>query len=105
IYVPRGVKFTYVTGDTPKSFTDAITPQTKFIWDETPTNPQLQIIDIAAVAAVAKKAGVQLVVDNTFASPFFQQPLALGADIVLHSTTKYISGHNDVIAGAILTNG
>ncbi|CAN5454959.1 cystathionine gamma-synthase [soil metagenome] len=104
IYVPRQVKFTYVSGDDMAELEAAITPNTKMIWVETPTNPQLQIIDIAAAAKVAKKAGVLLVVDNTFASPFVQRPLELGADIVLHSTTKYISGHNDVIGGAVLTN-
>lgn len=103
-YVPRGVSFTYIKGDTAAEFAAAITPKTKFIWLETPTNPQLQIIDIRAVAAVARKAGVPVVVDNTFASPYFQRPLELGAEIVLHSTTKYISGHNDVIGGAVITN-
>lgn len=81
----------------------AITPDTKLIWLETPTNPLLNIIDIAKVAA-KKPASVLLVVDNTFASPFFQTPLDLGADLVIHSTTKYISGHSDIIGGAVITN-
>jgi len=81
-----------------------ITPQTKMIWVETPTNPLLNIIDIAACSAIAKEAGALLVVDNTFASPALQQPLRLGADVVLHSTTKYIGGHSDVVGGALLTN-
>ncbi|AYM41186.1 cystathionine gamma-synthase [Mycobacteroides chelonae] len=82
----------------------AITPQTKLIWLETPTNPLLSIADIAAVAQVAAEHSVKLLVDNTFASPALQQPLNLGADIALHSTTKYIGGHSDVVGGALLTN-
>ncbi len=78
--------------------------KTALIWIETPTNPTLKIIDIAAVAAIAKKVSACLVVDNTFASPIFQQPLALGADIVIHSTTKYIGGHSDLIGGAVMTS-
>jgi cystathionine beta-lyase/cystathionine gamma-synthase len=103
-YVPRGVTFSYIKGESAAEFAAAIKPNTKFVWIETPTNPQLQIIDIAAVAEVARKAGVPVVVDNTFASPFFQRPLELGATIILHSTTKYISGHNDVIGGAVITD-
>lgn len=82
----------------------AITPTTKLIWLETPTNPLLSIADIAAVAQVAAERSVKLLVDNTFASPALQQPLNLGADIALHSTTKYIGGHSDVVGGALLTN-
>ncbi|MBF9328310.1 cystathionine gamma-synthase [Mycobacteroides chelonae] len=82
----------------------AITPQTKLIWLETPTNPLLSIADIAAVAQVAAEHSLKLLVDNTFASPALQQPLNLGADIALHSTTKYIGGHSDVVGGALLTN-
>ncbi|BAX96495.1 putative cystathionine gamma-synthase [Mycobacteroides stephanolepidis] len=82
----------------------AITPKTKLIWLETPTNPLLSIADIAAVAQVAAEHSVKLLVDNTFASPALQQPLNLGADIALHSTTKYIGGHSDVVGGALLTN-
>ncbi|MCV7210932.1 cystathionine gamma-synthase [Mycolicibacterium canariasense] len=82
----------------------AITPQTKLVWVETPTNPLLNIADIAALAEVARERKVKLLVDNTFASPALQQPLTLGADIVLHSTTKYIGGHSDVVGGALLTN-
>ncbi|AMT70030.1 cystathionine gamma-synthase [Mycobacteroides immunogenum] len=82
----------------------AITPSTKLIWLETPTNPLLSIADIAAVAQVAADHSVKLLVDNTFASPALQQPLNLGADIALHSTTKYIGGHSDVVGGALLTN-
>jgi cystathionine gamma-synthase len=80
----------------------AITPATRMIWCETPTNPLLGIADIAALAAVATDVGALLVVDNTFATPYLQQPLALGADVVVHSTTKYLGGHSDVIGGALV---
>jgi cystathionine gamma-synthase len=80
----------------------ALRPETKVVWCETPTNPLLGIADIAALAEVTKAAGVRLVVDNTFASPYLQQPLALGADVVLHSTTKYVGGHSDVVGGALV---
>ena len=82
----------------------AIRPETKLIWCESPTNPMLGIADIAALAGVAHDAGARLVVDNTFATPYLQNPLALGADIVLHSTTKYLGGHSDVVGGALITN-
>lgn len=82
----------------------AITPSTKLIWVETPTNPLLSIADIAGIVALASAGGIKVLVDNTFASPALQQPLALGADIVLHSTTKYIGGHSDVVGGALLTD-
>ncbi len=81
----------------------AITPKTRMIWIETPTNPLLSLVDIAAVAELARPAHITTVVDNTFASPYLQQPLALGADIIVHSTTKYVGGHSDVIGGAIVT--
>jgi cystathionine gamma-synthase len=83
---------------------DAVRPQTKLIWVETPSNPLLGVTDIAALAGVARQAGVRLVVDNTFASPYLQQPLALGADVVVHSTTKYMGGHSDVVGGALVTS-
>ncbi|WP_020108810.1 cystathionine gamma-synthase [Nocardia sp. 348MFTsu5.1] len=82
----------------------AIRPNTKLVWIETPTNPLLNIGDIEATAAVAHEAGTKLVVDNTFASPYLQRPLTLGADVVLHSTTKYLGGHSDVIGGALITD-
>jgi cystathionine gamma-synthase len=82
----------------------AIRPETKLIWCESPTNPMLGIADIAGLAGVAHDAGARLVVDNTFATPYLQNPLALGADIVLHSTTKYLGGHSDVVGGAVVTN-
>src|SRR5690349_23024204 len=82
----------------------AITPQTRLIWVETPTNPLLSIADIVGIAQLAAPSNIKVLVDNTFASPALQQPLTLGADIVLHSTTKYIGGHSDVVGGALLTN-
>jgi cystathionine gamma-synthase len=82
----------------------AITPQTKALWIETPTNPLLNVGDIAAIAEIAHAAGATFVVDNTFASPYLQQPLSLGADVVLHSTTKYLGGHSDVVGGALVTD-
>ncbi|WP_278313289.1 cystathionine gamma-synthase [Lolliginicoccus levis] len=94
---------------TPAPITDldairaAIRPETKLVWIETPTNPLLNVGDIAAIAEIAHEAGAKLVVDNTFASPYLQQPLTLGADVVLHSTTKYLGGHSDVVGGAIVT--
>jgi cystathionine gamma-synthase len=81
----------------------AVRPQTKVVWCETPTNPLLGIADIAELAIIAQEAGARLVVDNTFASPYLQQPLALGADVVVHSTTKYLGGHSDVVGGALVT--
>ena len=81
----------------------ALRPSTKAIWCETPTNPLLGVADIAALASLAHDAGARLVVDNTFASPYLQQPLSLGADVVVHSTTKYLGGHSDVVGGALVT--
>ena len=86
------------------AYEKAIQPNTKMIWLETPTNPLLRLVDIAAVAKIAHKHDLLVVVDNTFASPYFQQPLNLGADIIIHSTTKYINGHSDVIGGALVLN-
>ncbi|MGC7097072.1 cystathionine gamma-synthase [Amycolatopsis lurida] len=82
----------------------AIRPETKLIWCESPTNPLLGIADIAALSGLAHSAGARLVVDNTFATPYLQNPLSLGADVVLHSTTKYLGGHSDVVGGAVITN-
>lgn len=81
---------------------DAIGPRTRAVWVETPSNPLLRVVDIAAVVGLARTAGLLVIVDNTFLSPLFQQPIALGADIVVHSTTKYINGHSDVVGGAIV---
>ena len=81
---------------------EAITPNTRLIWVETPTNPMMNIIDVAAVATITKKRNILLAVDNTFATPFLQNPLGLGANIVMHSVTKYLAGHSDVIMGALI---
>jgi cystathionine beta-lyase/cystathionine gamma-synthase len=98
------VATSYVTARNTDEYEQAIRPNTKLIWLETPTNPLLSLVDIRAVAEVAHRHHLLLVVDNTFSSPYFQQPLDLGADIVVHSTTKYINGHSDVIGGAVVTN-
>ena len=98
-----GLTFTYVDMSDIDAVRAAIRPETKLFWIETPTNPLLKLVDIAAIAAL-RAPGQVVVVDNTFASPYFQSPLALGADIVVHSTTKYVGGHSDVVGGAALTN-
>lgn len=99
-----GLEVTYADVDAFGSFEKAIRKETRLIWIETPTNPLLKIIDIRKLAHIAKKRNVLLAVDNTFASPYFQRPLELGADIIVHSTTKYLSGHSDVIGGALATS-
>ncbi len=99
-----GMTFTFVdTTDVAKT-REAFRPNTKLLWIETPSNPLLRITDIAACASLAKQMGALSLVDNTFATPFLQQPLSLGADIVLHSTTKYLGGHSDVVGGALVVN-
>ena len=99
-----GIKFSYVNTTDPKNVETAITPATKLIWVETPTNPLMNITDIAVMSSLAKSANALLCVDNTFASPDLQNPLDLGADIVMHSSTKYLGGHSDVIQGALIMN-
>ncbi len=99
-----GVEWSVADTSSPEAVRAAIRPETKAVWVETPSNPLLGITDIAAVAGVAHEAGAKLVVDNTFASPYLQQPLALGADVVVHSTTKYMGGHSDVVGGALITS-
>ncbi len=94
-----GLKFTFAPLDDLDALRGAITPGTKMIWVETPTNPMLKLVDISAVAEVAREIGALLVVDNTFASPMLQRPLELGADIVIHSATKYLNGHSDIVGG------
>jgi cystathionine gamma-synthase/cystathionine gamma-lyase len=98
-----GLAFSYVDMTDLAAVRAAVRPETKLFWIETPTNPLLQLVDIAAVASL-KPAGAVVVVDNTFATPYWQSPLALDADVVVHSTTKYIGGHSDVVGGAALTN-
>jgi cystathionine beta-lyase/cystathionine gamma-synthase len=104
IYEPFGIKSRFVSMDNMADFEAQISPETKLIWIETPTNPMLNIVDIAAICAVAKKHGILTCVDNTFASPYLQNPLNLGADMVLHSATKYLGGHSDTILGAVVAN-
>jgi len=102
VFANYGIKFQFVPMGDASSISQYVTANTKMIWVETPTNPLLNIIDIAAVAAIAKAGNALLVVDNTFASPYLQTPLDLGADIVLHSATKYLGGHSDVVHGALI---
>ncbi|HDT15673.1 MAG TPA: PLP-dependent transferase, partial [Firmicutes bacterium] len=99
-----GIYTDYIYSGESADFARKTRRNTKMIWIETPTNPLLKILDIKKISAAAKKTGAILVVDNTFATPFFQRPLELGADIVIHSTTKYIGGHSDIIGGAALTS-
>lgn len=103
VYAKFGIKVNYVDTSDVVNVVDAITPKTKLIWLETPTNPTLKISDIEAIAAIAKQNGSLLCVDNTFASPALQQPIKLGADIVVHSATKYLGGHSDLIAGLVVS--
>ena len=105
VYAPLGIKCHFVPMGDLAAVQAKISPNTKLIWVETPTNPLLNIIDIAGVAAIARKAGALLAVDNTFATPYLQEPLALGADIVVYSLTKYMAGHSDLVMGALVFNG
>jgi cystathionine beta-lyase/cystathionine gamma-synthase len=97
-----GLEFTYVDTSDPRNVTKAIRKSTRFVYIETPTNPLMGLTDIAAVSEIAHKRGCQVVVDNTFMSPYFQQPIKLGADMVLHSTTKFLNGHSDGIGGVLV---
>ena len=99
-----GIEFTYVDPTNATNFEEAIKPNTKLIWLETPTNPTLKLTDIKAVTKIAKSKNILTAVDNTFMSPFFQNPISLGADIVMHSATKYIGGHSDVLGGVLVTD-
>ncbi len=103
IYQKFGISVKYVDATDPANIARAITPATKLIWIESPTNPTLKIADIAAIASIARANGVLLCVDNTFASPASQKPIELGADLVIHSATKYLAGHSDLIAGLVIT--
>ncbi|MBX9680466.1 MAG: cystathionine gamma-synthase [Gemmataceae bacterium] len=102
VFKPWGLATKFIDDDQPQGFADAITPATKMVWIESPTNPLLGILDIAAIAEVCHRRNVILVVDNTFASPYLQRPITLSADLVVHSTTKYIGGHSDVVGGAVI---
>lgn len=99
-----GLQFSYVDARDPEKVEKAVRKNTRMVWVETPTNPLMKIIDIRAMAKIARKAKAMLVVDNTFMSPYFQNPLQHGADIVVHSTTKYLGGHSDLIGGAAITS-
>ncbi|MGB6094437.1 MAG: cystathionine gamma-synthase [Moheibacter sp.] len=102
IYQNFGLKFSFVDMTKPENIIEKITPQTKLIWVETPTNPLMKIVDIKAICDLIKGKGILVAVDNTFASPYIQNPLDLGADLVMHSATKYLGGHSDVVAGAVV---
>lgn len=102
IYEAFGIQFTFIDLGDLSQLEAAIRPETRMVWVETPTNPMLRIIDIESVSAICKAKGLQLIVDNTFASPYLQNPLDLGADWVMHSVTKYINGHSDVVMGVVM---
>jgi cystathionine beta-lyase/cystathionine gamma-synthase len=103
--MPRfGVEFSYVDATRPEDVAKAVRPATKMVWIESPTNPLLRLVDVAACAEIARRVGAWLIVDNTFATPYLQNPLALGAHLVVHSTTKYIGGHSDVVGGATVVD-
>jgi cystathionine beta-lyase/cystathionine gamma-synthase len=102
VFRPWGLIPRYTEDARPEGFAKIVSTATRLVWIETPTNPLLQVVDISAIADLAHRAGAILAVDNTFASPYLQQPLRLGADLVVHSTTKYLAGHSDVIGGAVV---
>jgi cystathionine gamma-lyase len=104
VYEHFGIKFHFINLYEAENVKAYLNANTKLIWAETPTNPTMKIVDIAAISKIAKSAGVMFAVDNTFASPYLQNPLALGADLVMHSVTKYLSGHSDVVMGALCIN-
>ena len=104
VFENYGIKFHFIGMENAENVADYINDKTKLIWVETPTNPMLNVIDIKAVSAVAKSHGLMLAVDNTFATPYLQNPIDLGADIVMHSVTKYIGGHSDIVMGALMLN-
>ncbi|OWY37883.1 cystathionine gamma-synthase [Xenophilus sp. AP218F] len=101
VMAPQGVKVSFVDLSQPERLEEAITPQTRLLWLESPTNPLLGMVDIAALAAIARRRGVRVAVDNTFATPYLQRPLEMGADVVVHSATKYLGGHSDVLLGLV----
>lgn len=104
VFRKQGLDFDYVDLTDPEALGPALRPNTRMVWIETPTNPLMKLLDIERLAQLAHAAGAWLMVDNTFMSPYFQRPLALGADLVLHSTTKYINGHSDLIGGIVVTD-
>jgi cystathionine gamma-lyase len=104
VFRRAGLEFTYVDMTDPEGVARALRPRTRLVWMESPTNPMLKVVDLAAVARIARDHGALTAVDNTFATPYFQRPLELGVDLVAHSTTKYLNGHSDVVGGAVLTS-
>lgn len=104
IFSKYGIKFHFVSMDNPSNIQEYINDRTKLIWVETPTNPMMNIIDIRGISNIIKDKAIWLAVDNTFATPYLQTPIVLGADIVMHSATKYLGGHSDVVMGALVTN-
>ncbi len=104
VFAQQALTFSYVDMTDPARVEEAVTPRTRLIWIETPTNPLLKLADIAAVADIGRRTGARVVVDNTFMTPYLQRPLELGADLSLHSTTKYLNGHSDVIGGCVMTS-
>ena len=104
VFKQQGIEFTYVDMTNPNELAKAMRKNTMLVWVETPSNPLMKIVDIANAAAVAHAHGALLAVDNTFMSPYFQRPMSLGADIVMHSTTKYINGHSDLVGGVVITD-
>ena len=104
VFRPMGIGFSFVDMTDLEAFKAALTPATRLVWLESPTNPMLKICDIQAICEIAHEQGIPVVVDNTFMSPYFQNPLLLGADLVVHSTTKFINGHSDVVGGVVITN-
>lgn len=104
IFANYGIKYHFIDWSNPENINNYINEKTKMVWIETPTNPTMQVVDIKAVAKIAKAHNLLMVVDNTFASPYLQNPIDLGADLVMHSVTKYIGGHSDVVMGALMMN-
>jgi cystathionine gamma-lyase len=104
VFTRSGIEFTYADLSDPDALGEALEPNTKLVWTETPSNPLMKLMDIRALAQVAHQVDALLAVDNTFMSPYFQRPLELGADIVMHSTTKYINGHSDLVGGLVVTD-
>jgi cystathionine beta-lyase len=104
IFAKYGIKFHFVDMSDASNVANFVTEKTKLIWVETPTNPMMNVVDIEAVSKIAKQAGAMLAVDNTFATPYLQTPIDLGADIVMHSATKYLGGHSDVVMGILVTD-
>jgi cystathionine gamma-lyase len=104
VFRKQGLEFSYVDLSQPDSLKSALQPNTKMVWVESPTNPLMKLVDIAALAEISRSHGALLMVDNTFMSPYFQRPIELGADLVLHSTTKYINGHSDLVGGLVVTD-